>query len=174
MGLHIPWMGEASYFKKVGVQCTPIGRDVCFYGPYEFIESIHVGKIRLTKARHTQILGQLADGRYKPGEYDIAFNNCLDFCRDLLGLLGLTADIPQSYLDPVPWARWWSGLTSDCTALPSASGRGTSTPRHEVSSSYIRRSHADPSWARWWKSMSRERSILVEGPTTQDPGIPPQ
>ena len=92
MGLHIPWLGEASYFNNVGVQCTPIGRDVCFYGPYEFIESVHVGKIRLTKARHTQILRQLAYGRYKPGEYDIAFNNCLDFCSDMLLCLGLKAE----------------------------------------------------------------------------------
>lgn len=145
MGLHIPWLGEASYFSKVGVQCTPIGRDVCFYGPYEFIESVHVGKIRLTKARHTQILRQLAYGRYKPGEYDIAFNNCLDFCRDMLELLGLNADIPQPYLDPVPWARWWTSMGTEikkgCAVFKESvhERRADTVPRYEMLSTVSNR-----------------------------------
>jgi hypothetical protein len=123
MGVYIPWHGEASYFKGEGVLCTLIEKEASFHGPYLFIERIHVGRLCLTKAEHTRILRELAHGRYRPESYDIAYNNCLDFCSDMLLRLGLKADIPQEYLDPVPWARWWSSMgtefTNHCSAIKS-------------------------------------------------------
>lgn len=123
MGVYIPWHGEASYFKGEGVLCTLIEKEASFHGPYLFIERIHVGRLCLTKAEHTRILRELAHGRYRPDSYDIAYNNCLDFCSDMLLRLGLKVDIPQEYLDPVPWARWWSSMgtefTNHCKAIKS-------------------------------------------------------
>ena len=134
MGVYIPWHGEASYFKGEGVLCTQFEKEVSFYGPYLFIERIHVDRLCLTKSEHTRILRELAHGRYRPESYDIAYNNCLDFCSDMLLRLGLKAEIPQEYLYPVPWARWWSSLgtttTRECREFfrSSLHGRRTIAP----------------------------------------------